>query len=325
MRHGAMIRTRTWMGAGAFLLAAISAAQLDPNRVVATVNGEAIKGAEYYHRMEFLSGVGKQMGDGVVESPPGFLTILQLVGERLVLQLAKEKGVSPTQAEIDAELKMRLEDDPKLIEKWASTGQSEADLKSQIKFEMARFKLQTFGVTITDQEVDKFYKDNPGRFTTPKKAKLRVIAVESEEGRKVVDADLAAGKSFEDVAKQHSKDITSSIGGALGTIPINYLPENVRTIINATKIGQKSAWVSANNRHVKYEVVDLIPQQVQPMTPRLRIATRRSIMLDRGRTKNDLAREINAMRSKSKVTIAQKEFAELYKKVVDSSAPAASK
>ena len=52
---------------------------VDPNRVVLVINGEEIKGAEYYRRMEYLPGVGSQMGASFSDFPPGFLTIQQLI------------------------------------------------------------------------------------------------------------------------------------------------------------------------------------------------------------------------------------------------------
>ena len=56
------------------------------------------------------------MSNGVAEFPPGFLTIERLITERLILQLATTKGVSPTAPEIENELKLRLQDDPKMLE-----------------------------------------------------------------------------------------------------------------------------------------------------------------------------------------------------------------
>src|SRR4051794_21708042 len=97
-------------------LMGVSMAQnpVDATRVVATVNGVEIKGAEYYRRMEFLPGVGRNLGDGFAEFPPGFLTLEQLITEKLVLQLAKDKGVFPTDVEVKAELDYRKTKNPNL-------------------------------------------------------------------------------------------------------------------------------------------------------------------------------------------------------------------
>ena len=114
-------------------LCAFGISQVDPTRTVAIVNGEAIKGDEYYHRMEYLPGVSRRIQEGVnAEFPPGFLTLEQLVTERLILQLAKQRNVAPSQAEVDAEMKSITELDPKLLEAWIANGQSRSDFENQV-------------------------------------------------------------------------------------------------------------------------------------------------------------------------------------------------
>ena len=67
------------------------------------------------------------------------------------------------------------------------------DLLNQIKLQQAQFKLVTFGITITDQEVDNHYRTNPVMYTEPKRVKLRVIVVDTDAQKDVVDKALAAG------------------------------------------------------------------------------------------------------------------------------------
>src|SRR5437868_7442517 len=87
-------------------LAAGAFAQVDPNRSVVSVNGDVVLGNEYYRRMETLPDVGRVLDGGqVAVYPPGFLTIVQLIDERLVLQMAAQKGLSPTDAEIEKEMR----------------------------------------------------------------------------------------------------------------------------------------------------------------------------------------------------------------------------
>lgn len=291
-------------------------AQLDPNKTVATVNGEAIKGAEYYRRMEFLPGVSKDMGTGMLEAPPGFLTILQLIGEKLILQLARERNVYPNDAEIKGEIQYRLAEDPNFIKDWIATGQSQADLESEIRYELARFKLQTAGVNITDQEVEKFYAENPSLFTSPRKYKLWVIAVRDQAAANGVEADLKGGKKFAEVAREKSIDMTRSIGGDLGVVPIDYLPTEAREAVSNTKIGSSSAWVDQANSKVKYFVEQITPEKKAELTAHLKTATRRKLMLDRGRVRNNLSKDLNDARLKAKVAITQEDFAKLYDKIV---------
>lgn len=306
-------------------LAAASVAALaqdvDPNRVVATVNGEPIKGSEYYHRMEFLPGVGKVTGSTISEFPPGFLTIEQLITEHLVLQLAKQKGVLPTDAEVDNELQARMQETPDLVKNWETTGRTEDELKYQIKLELAQFKIATFGVTFTDQEIEKYYKDNPDMFTTPKQYKLSVIVVQSDADKKPVDDDLAGGKSFADVARARSADITKSAGGAFGTIDISRFNPTTQAALAKTKIGDNTDWLSTTVQNqpafLKFHVDDVLPAKLSPLDDALRREIRRRQMLAKGSTKNDIEGQMIELRKKSKIDINQPVFADAYKKFIE--------
>jgi parvulin-like peptidyl-prolyl isomerase len=300
------------------LLATLASAfsQVDPNRVVAVVNGDEIKGQEYYHRMEFLDGVSKRVGSSLVSFPPGFLTIEQLITERLILQLAKDKQVYPTDAEIQAELKVRTDEKPKLLEDWLATGQTMDDLLYDLKVQIAQFKIQTAGINITDQEVSAYYKNNPNFFTTPKRYKLRTIVVTTDDGEKAVDADLAAGKKFEDVAKDKSEDVTKAASGEFGTLRVSAIPEAVRDAITSTKIGQTTAWLKTSGAFAKFLVEDVLPETLEPLSPTLQRKLRRQMMVQHGLEKNNLMKDMAALRAKATIEIKQKEFADAYDKYV---------
>jgi parvulin-like peptidyl-prolyl isomerase len=297
-----------------------STQMVDPNRVVVVVNGEEIKGSEYYRRMEYLQGVGTRVGNSFLEFPPGFLTIQQLISERLTFGLAKEKGVYPSDEEVNAEIKLRLEDNPKMLDDWIAAGGNMEDLKYQLRVQIAQFKIQTFGITITDTEVEDHYKTKPDLFTTPKSLKLRIIAVASSDDTKVVDQDLAAGKDFAAEAKEKSIDITKNIGGEYGTVPEYNLSTETKTALEGVKIGQTTKWLTTapsggTGTYIKFLLEDIVSPKKLELTPSLKRTIRRSLMLDKGRVKNEnTAKELDQMRLKAKIDIKQHEFAEAYQK-----------
>ena len=318
------------MGGGVFLkrvlsmvaglaAAAASFAQVDPERTVFLVNGEEIKGSEYYRRMEYLPNVSKRFGRSSVEFPPGFLTIEQLVTEHLILQLAKEKGCLPTDAEVQAELKQRIDDDPKLLDNWIGGGQTQEELTYQLKIEVAQFKLVTSGINITDQEVKKYYDENPAMFTIPKRYKLRIIVVSNQTAKDAVDADLKSGKSFEEVAKARSEDVSKVTGGDFGIRPISLLPEKVQNALAGVKIGNYTLWCDTGIQDAvaKFKIEDVLKEELQPLTPRRMSDTRKRLMLDRGTVKNNLERDMIELRRRSKIDIKQKEFSDAYKRFLD--------
>ncbi|MBS1719446.1 MAG: SurA N-terminal domain-containing protein [Armatimonadetes bacterium] len=311
------MKRKGWWIAGLCALASVSVGQVDPARVVAVVNGEEIKGAEYYRRMEFLPGVGRFLGNRFAEMPPGFMTLDELISEKLVLQLAKKLEVSPSDAEIEAELRYRLEQSPNFLKEFTDNGISKDDVKNLLKLELAKFKIVTKGITFTDAEVTDHYTKNISRFTIPKRYQLSVIAVSNEDLKKKVDAGLAAGKSFEDVAKEFSEDLTKRIGGDLGLLPDYALMDPVREALNGVKIGGVTKWLQIGPAWAKYKFVDAKAAEKMPLTPSLREKIRREQMLVRGSIKNDLKKLMNQARKDAVVDIKSKEFADIYKKFID--------
>lgn len=308
-------------------LAGAAIAQVDAARTVATVNGTEIKGSEYYRRMEFLPGVGRNMGDGFAEFPPGFLTLEQLITEKLIFQLAKDKGVYPSDTEVQAELDYRKSKNPKYGDEWLAGGRTQQELMYEVRFDLAQFKLLTAGIVITDQQVDAFYKDtaNQNMFTLPKQVTLRVIVVRTQADADTVDKDLAAGKQFADVAKAHSVDVTSSQGGDYGTVPLTMMSADVAKSLNALQAGQATEWFASKsidpvtNQAAKFKflLVKVTPASVQPLTADLRHQIRQQMMMDQGKFKNHIKADLDAMRAKATIDIKEKAFADAYKKFID--------
>lgn len=71
-------------------------------------------------------------------------------------------------------------------------------------------------VTITDEEVKAYYDENPAQFTAGGQVKAKHILVDSEDVAKKVAEEIAAGKSFEDAAKEYSTCPSKEKGGDLG-------------------------------------------------------------------------------------------------------------
>lgn len=304
---------------GLLVASAIAGAQVDPARTVAVVNGVEIKGDEYYRRMEYLPGIGKMVGNSFASFPPGFLTLEQLITEKLIQQLAKEKGVFPTDQEVKDEIAFALQVDPKTLEDWKASGQTEAEFDALTRYNLCQFKLTTRGVNVTDSEIDKFYKDNIVLFTVAKILTLRVIAVQTEEQAKAVDADLKGGKKFADVAKARSLDVSAAMGGDFGKRSWADLSEAARRSLDNVKVGGTTEWIVGSNTRVKFMLEAVEPEVVKPLDAMLRRKIRRELMITKGNVKNSeaLGKEMLELRRKSNIDIKQKEFADAYKKFID--------
>ena len=294
--------------------AAAQAPNLDANAAVATVNGEAIKAGDYYRRLEWFQ---PDPNSAYVRAnlPVGFQVLRQMISERMILQLAKSKGVAPTAPEIDARLAELYAQSPGLKAQLAESGRSESEIRSELAAQEAQFKLVTAGITITDQEVEKHYKESPAEYRLPARYALSVIAVADEAGEKAVDAQLAAKKPFADVAKTLSIDpTTKASGGSYGNVEETDLSGAVRDAIVATKAGGTTAWIKGEKTEtrVKFLVASVTPAKVVPMDAALKTSIRRRLMLDRGNVKNSVAKDLDAATKAAVVTIAQPQFQKIY-------------
>lgn len=305
------------------LVAAASASALaqdlptDPGGTVATVNGQAIKAGDFYHRLVFFR---VDPTDNLAPLPVGFQLLRQMIGEQVLLQLASTKGVAASGPAIDARVAAMNAENPTLKAQLAEAGQTDADLRNRVAVEEAQFNLLTSGVTITDLEVEKHYRDYPSEFMEPKRYKLRVIAVADDAAQDRVDAALKGGQAFTAVASTYSADPTTKAkGGLFGDIPESSLSETTRAAVSSTPVGATSGWVQTNGSttRVKFLVEAVTPAHAVPLDATLKTTTRRRLMLDRARIRNTASQELDAATRTAVVTIAQPTFQKLYTELVN--------
>jgi hypothetical protein len=295
----------------------------DASGPVVKVNGQGVNGAEYHHRMAHLNGVYAAYGERLVEVAPGLVTLDRMITEIATLQLATAHSVAPTPAEIDAAYQSRLKSNPTLEKDAETQGLTVSDLKYQVSIDLARFKLLTEGVLVTDQEVQDNFKNNPGRYTTPKMVDVRVIVVDSDEAKSAVDAELAAGKEFGAVAKERSLDLSKVSGGVVPTAPVDSFPQAIKEALAAIKIGDTTQWLPVPGQAAgsplteKIQYVKATPPAPLPFDANLKEAIRRQMMMERGSVKNNVAKELSDMLASAKVEITDPVFAKAWQELRD--------
>lgn len=73
------------------------------------------------------------------------------------------------------------------------------------------------GITVTEEEMQVFYKENPDHFAEPETAHAKHILVDTEERAQEIMDSIAKGEVvFEDAAKEFSSCPSSAQGGDLG-------------------------------------------------------------------------------------------------------------
>ena len=124
-------------------------------RGLINVNGEKIAKEEFYARLERVpvqTARGKKMA--------GQYVIEQMIAERLMQQLAEEKGVEPTEEQITKKIDLVKKQSGGDIRKiLAQRGITMEDMKRQLTVEQSMVNVITKGVKVPEADIKKAYED----------------------------------------------------------------------------------------------------------------------------------------------------------------------
>jgi len=209
-------------------------------KVVAAVNGIRITQDQVYARL--LTAAGQPV-------------VHKMVEEELQLQFAAKKGVSPTDAQVEARYQTSRKD-PQFMPALLASGMSLDDYKHNLRVTLAQAAVLTQGVSVSDAEVRDFYKaqSNPrnprAQFYKPDTMTFRVIATANEKAAQAALSQLNANTPFEMVAADFSADPSKTAGGLLsplqrGRSPLSQAPALETALFNL-KVGQLYGPVNFN-------------------------------------------------------------------------------
>lgn len=257
--------------------------------VWAVVNGTQINRAEvekYYRSRQQSQGGAAASHDEALSMKLSILD--QLINNEILFQRAKALNLVATDADVEnrfTQSKSSFTED-EFQKKLQASGLTADDLKNEIRRELSIEKLLNREVVakihITDAEITDFYNKNRPQFdvaepqfhvaqivvtphpdigihnrknddaTTPEQAKRKIDMLE---------AQLAAGANFSDLAMDYSEDANSSNGGDLGFIPessLNQTDPALKKAVLALQPGQVSKPVLLKDG---YHILKLIARE----------------------------------------------------------------
>ncbi len=205
--------------------------------VVARVGGKPIFGRdlETYVRRELIS-IGSPEWKNLREDFRGQLTldgINQLINSKLLYQKALASGIKVTDAEVQAELEKitkTFKSDAEMNAALASQMTDRATLEKDLyqSLAVARYINETLEkkITVTPDELTKFYTANPTEFHHPDLVRTSHILIpgggtaeQAAQAKQRAESILARAKKGEDfakLAKEYSVDSSASQGGDIG-------------------------------------------------------------------------------------------------------------
>lgn len=289
---------------------------------IATINGESISKDEWYRAMEFkpqvnvLDNAGNPVAARVSESI-GYQAFQDLLRQRLILQLAQDEGVYPTDEDIKTELEFRNKLDGNFIPTLTANGLKLEEIKSQLRVELASEKLLTKNIKVSDLEIDRYIKNNPAAFIKPPTASMFWILVNSKEQQKLVDENLKGGQSFMTVSQQYSVHQDAKSNQRFPVDVINQMPAPVRAIAESLQEAKTSDWLQLSDGYAKFYMEKKTPAERVKIDGVLRDKLRRQLALERGKIGIDLdTRLVNKMKS-SKINVNLESLEPRWKKALE--------
>lgn len=295
---------------------------------VAKVGETPINKEMYLRRLELMPTPVPLAGNQATTAPAGYTTLVQMIREQVLLDMAKEEGVLPTEQQVEERVQRELKTNPQVKQAIDEQQLALEDLRQRMRVFLAEFNLRTKGVTVTEQEVKKAYEENKRAFYRPATARVRTIVVQNPQVRKQIDDDLKRGFNFQSIVSKYSQNPVAGVQSgetefALeGDIPMN-APDRpillrVRSILTNAKPMQVTDWIPVGNGVVaRFEVIAKSAGRQIPFEE-VKDSIREQLMLQKGmQTNRDLNLEIAKRIANTPVEIKSEAWKRQYEKYIE--------
>lgn len=282
---------------------------------LASVNGDSITMEQFNEYLMVKPTVAVITNNGPataqVADTLAFQALNDLVRQRVLLQMAKDEGVFPTDAEVGSELDFQTKLRPNFVRDLTARGLTLDMIRRDLTVQVAQQKLLTKGINVTMEEVDQFIKDNPARFTRPESAQMLWIVVD-DAGRAAVDADLRAGQAFASVAVRRSAvpNARENQGRLVvqgnPNVPLSTLDQlapGLANTIRNTPEGRQTGWIRSGQQFAKFLVERKQAAEKQTLSDAQKEQLRREIAATRGSAALDLNKRILDRLKEARVTV----------------------
>ncbi|MGI6066441.1 MAG: foldase protein PrsA [Bacillota bacterium] len=197
--------------------------------VVARVNGENISKEELY---DYLVA---QNGEAALDS---------LITERIIALEVKKQNISVSDKEVEEELSELIAQnggEEYFNQTLAMYGLTMDDAKKDVKGNLELTKLLEGEVSVSEEEMKKYFEENKETFNQQEQVQVRHILVETIDKANEVKEKLAGGADFAELAKEYSTDASNKdAGGELGYIIKGQMVEEFEKAAFSLEVGETS-------------------------------------------------------------------------------------
>lgn len=286
---------------------------------IVTVDGEQVSNEEFNQYLQTKRTVRAVVQGQVVEVPVSetlaFQALQELATQKLVLHMAADEGLLPTEQEIEDEIAFKKAINPQFLDELKAAGYSMGQIRREIAFALAEERLLTRGIEVKMEEVEKVIKENPQQFTEPATVAVYQILALSEAKKNEVDAELRLSQPFKSVATKHTQDPQ----GPRKQYVVARLQDPLKGALATASVGDVTDWIQVGNGFVKYFVEARTEEKPMDMTKERKELLRRQLAMNYGRQANDLSKQIAERLRSSDVRVSEDEviLADMWKRFED--------
>lgn len=276
---------------------------------LATVAGEPITFEQFNNWLEVKPTARVLVNNQPVELPVadtlGFQAMQDLITQRLLLQMAQDFGVMPSNQDVVQELDFQQRLNPQFVEQLkASRGMNLDQIREALRLELVQYRLQTLGGEVSMEEVEQYIRENPREFIEPATVDMLWIFVTNERLKQDADRDLAAGQNFSTVAIRYSQ--FPGARQAQGRFPqrvIAALPPEVRRMVETTPVGAQSDWMRVQGGWAKFQIERKTEERPIDMNDDRKKLVQRQLSQRRAALAIDLGRRLADRLRESKIEV----------------------
>lgn len=289
---------------------------------LAMVNGESISAEDFNKYLETKDTVTVMTPSGPAEARVAgslaFQALKDLVARKILMQLAKDEGVAPAEADVLAELELRKKLNPNYIKQVTAGGMSIQRLKEDIAVGLAREKLLSKGITITKDEVDKYIATNKEAFMEPARADMQWIFVKTEAAKSAVDKELATGQPFSSVAQRLSEFPNARQDqGRFPQAVIRDMPQELQDLVSKTPELKVSEWLKLSDGWAKFSIQKKTPAKAINMDESRKLLVQRQLAQERGGQAVDLNKRISDKLKSSEIKVEDPSLKEPWERAME--------
>jgi peptidyl-prolyl cis-trans isomerase C len=296
----------------------------DPNAlfpaVVARVNGQPILGRELESLVRSeLVGIGNPSWKDLREDYRNELTVSalsSLANAKLMYQKAAAAGIQVTDAEVQTGLKnysSRFGSDAEMNEALAQQLLDRDSLKKNIARDLiiSKYLDNTIvkTVTVTADEVAKYYTANPTQFSHPEIVRSSHILIRTGatsdldvQAKQRADALLARAKKGEDfakLAKENSADTSASEGGDLGFAKKGDMVQEFSDAIFSMAVGD----IRLVKTQYGYHVIKVTEKKKEGISTLEEVKEELTNLLKRNKAQVEMEKLVKQLRDESKIEV----------------------